>query len=318
VRDVALHAYTHQELPFEKLVKALQPERNLSHTPLFQVMFQLRNLPNTAMEVQGLRLEEYDFDRRTAMVDLAVDVSDQPQGLYCVFEYNTDLFEAATIRRFGEHFQTLLGGIVANPDQPIAELPLLTDAERHQVLVAWNNTHAEAPIETCIHEVFEAQVARTPEAIAVVYDDQYLKYETLNRRANQVAHYLRRLGVGLEVLVGLCVERSLEMLIGLLGILKAGGAYVPLDPAYPMERLAFMVEESRLPIILTQQHLGKVLSGHQARVIFLDADWDMLARESEDNPHREAAEDNLAYVIYTSGSTGVPKGVMVTHKSLVN
>ena len=318
VRDVALHAYTHQEVPFEKLVEALQPERDLSRNPLFQVMFQLRNLPPMATEVQGLMVEEHEFDRGAAMVDLAVDVSDHPHGLSCVFEYNTDLFEAATIRRFGAHFQTLLAGIVANPNQPIAHLPLLTESEQRQVLVTWNATQAEYPTDTCIQTLFEAQVVRTPEAIAVVYEDQSLTYDTLNRRANQVAHYLRRLGVGPEVLVGLCVERSLEMLVGLLGILKAGGAYVPLDPAYPTERLACMIEDSQLSIVLTQQRLRPLLSGHRVRLIALDADWDVLACESADNLCSGVTAKHLAYVIYTSGSTGIPKGVMIEHQSLVN
>ncbi len=318
MRDVALHAYTHQEVPFEKLVEALQPERDLSRNPLFQVMFQLRNLPPMATEVQGLMVEEHEFDRGAAMVDLAVDVSDHPHGLSCVFEYNTDLFEAATIRRFGAHFQTLLAGIVANPNQPIAHLPLLTESEQRQVLVTWNATQAEYPTDTCIQTLFEAQVVRTPEAIAVVYEDQSLTYDTLNRRANQVAHYLRRLGVGPEVLVGLCVERSLEMLVGLLGILKAGGAYVPLDPAYPTERLDCMIEDSQLSIVLTQQRLRPLLSGHRVRLIALDADWDVLACESADNLCSGVTAKHLAYVIYTSGSTGIPKGVMIEHQSLVN
>ncbi|HEY9669184.1 MAG TPA: amino acid adenylation domain-containing protein, partial [Coleofasciculaceae cyanobacterium] len=231
---------------------------------------------------------------------------------------NTDLFDAATITRMMGHFQTLLEAIVDNPQQRVSELPLLSANERHQLLVEWNDTRAEYPLDKCIHQLFEATVERTPDAVAVVLQDQQLTYRELNCRANQLAHYLRSLGVEPDVLVGICIERSLEMLVGLLGILKAGGAYVPLDPAYPKERLAHMLSDSQAPILLTQARLLSELPEHQARVVALDRDWDIIARENQDNPLTQVKANNLAYVIYTSGSTGKPKGVMIEHQSVVN
>ena len=243
VREVALEAYAHQELPFEKLVEELQPERNLSHSPLFQVAFGLQNTPRAALKIEGLTLSPVEVDSGTAKFDLMLVMHEEPDGLRGVLQYNTDLFDQATMLRLLGHFRTLLEGIVANPEQRLADLPLLTPAERHQLLVEWNDTRKDYPQDTCIHALFEAQVERTPEAVAVVCEDQQLTYRQLNSRANQLAHYLRQRGVGPEALVGLCVERSLDMVVGLLGILKAGGAYVPLEPAYPPERLAGMLED---------------------------------------------------------------------------
>ncbi|MCC3433251.1 MAG: amino acid adenylation domain-containing protein, partial [Microcoleus sp. PH2017_04_SCI_O_A] len=215
------------------------------------------------------------------------------------------------------HFQTLLEGIVSNPEQKISELPLLTEWERQQ-LVAWNNTATDYPQNACIHQLFEEQVERSPDAIALVFEDQQLTYKELNQRANQLAHYLGKLGVTAEIMVGICVERSLEMVVGLLGILKAGGAYVPLDPAYPPERLALMLEDAQVPVLLTQRRLVESLPKHQARVVCLDTDWEIIERQSEENPECSLTSENLAYVIYTSGSTGKPKGVLVGHRGLCN
>ncbi|MCP4549380.1 MAG: amino acid adenylation domain-containing protein [bacterium] len=242
VREVALGAYAHQDLPFEVLVDALQPERDLSRSPLFQVMFVLQNAPVEALELPNLTVSRLEADSKTAKFDLTLTMAETAQGLRGALEYNTDLFDAGTIDRLVGHFQVLLQGIVADPDQRIADVPILTDAERQLLLVEWNDTWAEYPKHRCIHELFEAQVERTPDAVAVVFEERHLTYRELNRRANQLAHHLQGLGVGPEVLVGICVERSLEMVVGLLGILKAGGAYVPLDSAYPEERLAFMLE----------------------------------------------------------------------------
>ncbi|MEG5056162.1 condensation domain-containing protein, partial [Microcoleus sp. B13-B6] len=253
VRKVAIEAYEHQGIPFEKLVEELQPDRDLSHTPLFQVLFQLRNVPNETVEVQGLRFDDFQFDRGITAFDLTLDIVDTPEGLSCRFEYNTDLFYAATIVRMAGHFQTLLEGIVANVEQPIGQLPLLTETERHQLLVEWNNTQTDYSNQTCIHQLFEAQAKQTPNAVAVVFENEQLTYQQLNCRANQLAHHLQKLGVEPEMLVGICVERSLEMMVGLLGILKAGAAYLPLDPAYPKERLTFMLEDAQVPVLLTQQ-----------------------------------------------------------------
>src|ERR687886_738282 len=318
VREVALGAYAHQDLPFEQLVEALHPERSLSHHPLFQVMFVLQNAPMPALELPGLTLSSLEIDSKTAKFDLTLSMEDTEQGLVGALEYNTDLFDAAAIGRMLGHFQTLLEGIVADPQQHVSNLPILTQPERHTLLVEWNHTQVDYPKDVCVHQLFEAQVEQTPEAMAVVFEDQQLTYRELNRRANQVAHHLRSLGVGSDVLVGICVERSLEMVVGLLGILKAGAAYVPLDPSYPAERLAFMLEDAQVPILLTQQRLVSRLPKHGAKAICLDADWEIIAQESTENSTSNVKADNLAYVIYTSGSTGKPKGVQIEHQGLLN
>ncbi|MBW4678524.1 MAG: amino acid adenylation domain-containing protein [Microcoleus vaginatus WJT46-NPBG5] len=317
VREVALGAYAHQDVPFEKLVEELQPARNMSHTPLFQVMFVLQNAPISSLELAGLTLHPLEVKTTTAKFDLTLSMLNTDQGLQGVFEYNTDLFDATTIKRIIGHFQTLLEGVVANPEQCLSELPLLTQSERQQ-LQSWNENEADYPNETCIHHLFENQVQQTPDAVALVFEGKQLTYQELNAKANQLAHYLRSLGVGAEVLVGICVERSLEMVIGLLGILKAGGAYVPLDPAYPSERLAFMLEDSGVSVLLTQSHLVQSLPKHQADVVCLDTGWEVLAQGCQENPVSGVTAENLAYVIYTSGSTGKPKGVLLEHRGLCN
>jgi surfactin family lipopeptide synthetase C len=238
--------------------------------------------------------------------------------LFLGIDYDCDRFDAATIGRILGHFQTLLENIVNHQEQKISELSLLTDAQRHQLMVEWNSTEVKYPQNKCIHELFEVQVERTPDAVAVVYEQQQLTYRELNTKANQLAHHLQTLGVRPEVLVGICVERSLEMLVGLLAILKAGGAYVPLDPAYPQERLAFMLEDSQVALLLTQKSLVNSLPKHKVKVICLDSDWETIARQSPEKPLSAVTFENLAYVMYTSGSTGKPKGVMIEHKSLVN
>jgi len=318
VRETALGAYAHQTLPFEKLVEEIQPERDLSRTPLFQVLFQLRNIPNETVEVQELRMDEFEFDTGVTRLDLALDMVDKPEGLSCVLMYNVVLFDGDTIRRMAGHFQTLLEGIVASPNQKLSELPLLTEVEQHKLLVEWNNTQREYPQDTCIHQLFEAQVERTPDAVAVRLEDRQLTYGELNNRANQLAHYLQSLGVKPEVLVGICVERSLEMVIGLLGILKAGGAYLPLDPAYPAARLAFMLEDTGVGVLLTQSSLVSILPKTTVQVVCLDTERKTLSRLSTDNLASGVAPSNLAYVIYTSGSTGKPKGVMILHHSIAD
>ncbi|MBW4543130.1 MAG: amino acid adenylation domain-containing protein [Symplocastrum torsivum CPER-KK1] len=319
VREVTLGAYAHQDLPFEKLVEELQPERNLSYTPLFQVMFVMQdNVSMSALELSDLTWSPLTSNKDTTDFDLTLYVTEVRGELVGTLEYSTDLFDAATIARMAEHLQTLLSGIVANPEQRLFELPLLTATEQHQVLVAWNGTQTNYPQERCIHELFEAQVEHSPDAIAVVFEDEYLSYRELNQRANRVAHHLQKLGVKPEVLVGICVERSLEMVVGILGILKAGGAYLPLDPAYPQERLAFMMEDAQISLLLTQERLKEWLPENKTQVVCLDADWEVIHRESLENLVNSATSENLAYVIYTSGSTGQPKGVMIQHQSLVN
>jgi len=318
VRRVALEAQERSDLPFNLLVEKLQPERNLSHTPLFQVMFVLENAPIDTLELPGLTISRFELAIAAATFDLSLSMKETPQGLIGNFEYNTDLFDAATITRMAGHFETLLTAIVANPQQRLSELPLLTETERHQLLVEWNNTQVNYSQNQCIHHLFETQVERTPDAVAVVFNNERLTYRQLNQRANQLAHYLKKLGVKPEFLVGICMERSLEMIVGLLGILKAGGAYVPLDPAYPKERLTFMVENAQVSVLLTQNKLVAELPASGARLVCLDADWEVISQESEENPIGGSEPENLAYALYTSGSTGQPKGVMVAHRSLVN
>ncbi|MEH2032602.1 MAG: non-ribosomal peptide synthase/polyketide synthase [Nostoc sp.] len=317
VQQMVLDAHANQNVPFEQVVEALQPERSISYNPLFQVMFALENFSLDTLELPDITLTPKLVERGTTRLDLSLFIWETQQGLMGLWEYNTDLFEADTIARMTGHFQTLLEAIVVNPNQPISQLPLITEAERQQLLVEWNNTQAEYPQDKCIHQLFEAQVELTPNTVAVVFEGKQLTYQQLNAKANQLARYLQSLGVKPEVLVGICVERSLEMVVGLLGILKAGGAYVPLDPAYPSERLAFMLEDSSVPVLLTQAHLVEKLPHHTARVVCLDSDWSEIARLSKENPTSGVASDNLAYVIYTSGSTGKPKGVCIIHQSVV-
>jgi len=315
VLQVTMGAYEHQDLPFEKLLEELQLQRNVNYNPLFQVLFTLQNTPKVKIELPGLTLTPFDVEYTRALFDLRLDITETDLGLEGFWEYNTDLFDAATIIRISEHFQTLLEAIAANPKQQVDQLPLLSEAEQHQLLNEWNQTQADYPKDACIHQLFEAQVEKTPDAVAVVFENQQLTYHQLNQRANQLAHHLQSLGVQPEVLVGICVERSLEMLIGLLGILKAGGAYVPIDPTYPQERLALILSDSQTSLLLTQQHLQEKLPPHPTPVLCLDTDWETI---SSKNSLNSTTPENLAYVIYTSGSTGKPKGVQIPHRALVN
>ncbi|WP_223278611.1 non-ribosomal peptide synthetase family protein, partial [Nostoc sp. 'Peltigera membranacea cyanobiont' 232] len=318
IREMALSAYAHQDLPFEMLVETLQPERDMSHTPLFQVMFALQNAHISEIELTGLTVSSLPIESSTAKFDLTLSMENTSTRLVGGWEYNTDLFDSSTIERMALHFVTLLEGIVANPEQRISQLPMLTASEQQQLLIEWNNTQVDYPQDKCIHQLFEEQVERTPDAVAVVFENQQLTYHELNCRANQLAHYLQSLGVKADVLVGICVERSLEMVVGLLGILKAGGAYVPLDPEYPQERLSFMLENAQVSVLLTQQQLVDKLQKHQAQVVCLDTDWHFISQFNQDNLIAEVQATNLVYVIYTSGSTGTPKGVLIAHKGLLN
>jgi amino acid adenylation domain-containing protein len=318
VREVTLGAYAHQDLPFEKLVEELQPARVMRHAPLFQVMFTLQNAPRPVVELHDLTLAPVDLDPGTSMFDLSLSLEETMHGVSGIFEYNTDLFDAATIQRLARHFQTLLGGVTANPQQRISDLPLLTEGERQLLLSEWNKTRKDYPPDKCLHELIEAQVERTPESVALIFEDEQLTYRELNSRANRLAHHLRSHAVGPEVVVGICMERSLDMVIGLLGIMKAGGAYMPLEPDYPKERQAFMLHDARVSVLLTQQKFTSSLPESEAQIVCIDLDADVIAHQSEQNPSSKVTPANLIYVIYTSGSTGQPKGAMLPHQGVCN
>ncbi|HEX6371118.1 MAG TPA: amino acid adenylation domain-containing protein [Longimicrobium sp.] len=317
VREVTLGAYDHQEVPFEKLVAEMQPERSLSHSPLFQVMFSWGNAQGVeGAGAPGLRMRLAGAEKDAASFDLTLGLADDLHGF---LEYSTDLFERDTIRRMRGHLERLLQQAVDNPDRPIGALSLLDEGERRQVVEEWNRTEAMVPAGACIHHLFQAQVERTPDAPALVFEEDSLTYAELNAHANGLARRLSRLGVGPEVRVGLCLERSVEMVVSILAVLKAGGAYVPLDPGYPAERLAWMLADSAVPVLLTQERLRSVLpAGTTAHVVAVDAPSDAVAGEGAEDFDGGATPANLAYVIYTSGSTGRPKGVMNAHGGVVN
>jgi len=318
VRDVCLSAFAHQDLAFEKLVEELQPERDLSRNPLFQVMlaFQNRAVPHLAL--RHLRSESVDVGGVASKLDLTLSLAEQDDQIVGFFEYSVDLFDESTIERMAGHFQTLLRGIIADPGQRLSAMPMLNETERHRVLREWNDTKRAHPIEQSFHQLFEAQARKTPNATAVVFEGQRLTYEQLNARANQLAHYLQKLGVGPDVLVGICAERSLEMIVGLLGILKAGGAYVPLDPGDPGERLAFMIEDAHLPVLLTQEHLKVKLAAYEGECLCLDSGWKVIVEDDRHDLAPTVTAENMAYVIFTSGTTGKPKGAMITHRGVRN
>ena len=319
VREVVLDGYAHQDVPFEKLVEELQPERDSSRQPLFQVAFSMHNANATAetVESSGLRLSALAGENRTAKFDLNFVLTEVGGVIDAALEYNSDLFDSTTVERMLDHFRNLLTGIVINPKQAVSLLPLLGDDERQKVLHDWNDTVRPFPSEQCIHQLFEAQVHGAPEATALIFEDTHLSYRDLNECANLLAHRLRRLGVGAEHRVAILMERQPQLIVSLLAILKAGGAYLPIDPEYPQERIAFMLADADVRVVLTQQHLAASVTGERVEVVCVDRDWSAIeAEESSANPEQLATTENLAYVIYTSGSTGVPKGVEVTHKNV--
>ncbi|HYG12125.1 MAG TPA: amino acid adenylation domain-containing protein, partial [Pyrinomonadaceae bacterium] len=317
-KRVCLEAYAHQDLPFEKLLEELHTGRDVSYQPLFQVMFVLQNAPPPTLRLPGLTSSVLDVDTGSSKFDLLLNMYESPKGLAGFFEYNTDLFDEATIARLEGHFQTLLRSIQANADERILDLPILTKADEQQ-LENWNATARDYTQEhSFVHQLFEAQARRTPEAIAMSFEGRALTYEELNVQANQLAHYLREHGIGADVLVGICMERSLEMLVAMLAVIKSGGAYVPFDPTYPEERLAFMLEDAAPTVMLTQERLKSHLEARCPKLICLDSDWETIARRKTENPSNVVTKDCLAYVIYTSGSTGRPKGIAMIHGSLFN
>ncbi|MFP3373162.1 amino acid adenylation domain-containing protein [Pseudomonas sp. SIMBA_068] len=317
VKQCALDAQAHQDLPFEQLVEALQVERNLGHSPLFQVMYNHQaKAKGERYSLHGLEMEELAWDSHTAKFDLTLDTFEHEQGIGAALTYATDLFDATTIEGMARHWLNLLQGIVRDPGQRVVDLPMMAEHERMQVIHDWNRTHTSFPGERTLHQLIEAQVQRSPDAIALSCGGQTLSYGELNRRANRLAHRLRESGVGPDVLVGLAVERSLEMVVGLLGILKAGGAYVPLDPESPQDRLAYLFEDSGIALLLTQTHLRAALPA-PAGIQCLALDEQALAGYSDANPDVSVSPQNLAYVIYTSGSTGKPKGALLAHHNVV-
>ena len=371
IRQTVLDAQSHQDLPFEQVVEALQPERNMSFNPLFQVLFVLQNTPQSSLKLSGLHIKSMDEENTTTKFDLTLFITERAEALECSFEYNVDLFDHATISRLAEHYLVLLQGIVNRPQARLSELPLLTQKEQQHILIDWNDTAVNYPKAKCIPQLFEDRAAQLPNAAAVVFEGQSLRaptsvygshalrgnpvrdapasrtaerfglhshaergndefmfrdvitgpilsYSELNARANQLAHYLRAKGVGPDVLVGLCVERSLEMIVGLMGILKAGGAYVPLDPGYPQDRLDFMITDVNAPVVLTQAALLNKLAVCSTRILCLDTQWHEVAVEPATNPVVAIMPEHLAYCIYTSGSTGRPKGVGVPHQGILN
>ncbi|HEX7335400.1 MAG TPA: amino acid adenylation domain-containing protein, partial [Pyrinomonadaceae bacterium] len=335
VRDAALGAYAHQELPFERLVDELQVERSLSHAPLFQVVFSFHNTSQELLELPGLSLSAAGEASSVAKFDLTLHMSESGDAISGALEYNTDLFDESTIKRLGSHFETLLESFVSEPGQRLSELQMLTEAEQQRVLYEWAEADELATkrhkkhksegtvdvpetVSECLQDLFEAQVERTPEAIAVIFDGKKISYRELNNRANQLAHHLQSAGVREESLVGILVERSVEMLVGVLGVLKAGGAYLPLDPSYPQERLSFMLADAGVAVLLTQHHLLETFVSASFQTLSLDSDWPQIEEQPTTNPTRHSVAANAAYVIYTSGSTGRPKGVVVPHSAAVN
>jgi amino acid adenylation domain-containing protein len=331
VKETCLEAYAHRDLPFEKLVEELHPARNLSYSPLFQVLFALQSAQESQMDLDGIQIQPFDSVPDVAKFDLSLSFQELEVGLGGSIEYSVDLFDDSTIDRMVGHIETLFGAILAKPEQRVSELPLLTEIERRQLLVEWNDTDRDYPQDKCIHQLFEMQVDRTPDLVAVEFEGTKLTYRELNQRANQLAHYLTKLGVKPEKFVGICMARSVEMVIAVLGTLKAGGGYVPLDPEYPAERRRFMLEDSQATILLTQQALAvKVFEQQEAMVrvqieasipvqtICLDTNWETITQESSDNLANLATPYRPAYVIFTSGSTGKPKGVVMEHRPLCN
>lgn len=315
-KEAALGAFAHQDIPFEKLVVELQPVRSLSYSPLFQVMFSLQFAVSEELRLPGLVLDSYDLELNISKFDLTLSIL-SGQKLIAGIEYNTDLFEASTITRVLSHFNTLVNSICANPEQRISTMQLMTAAEIQQIVVDWNDTSVEHALDKCVHHLFEAQAGRTPDAVAVVFEDEIVTYSELNRRSNQLGHHLLALGIRPDMLVAVCLDRSLDALVGVLGILKAGGAYLPLDPEYPKDRLAFMIEDAGASILISRSDIA-AQHGFGICAVCMDRDAAALSIQRTANLTSEVEARNLAYVIYTSGSTGRPKGVMIAHQNICN
>ena len=322
VKQLATEGFNHQDIPFERVVDELGVARDMSHTPVFQVMFTMQNVPfDNHVEMPGVNLEILEFERGTAQFELTLTIVERNDRLYAAFEYNTELFERDTIERVIHYFKRLVGEIISNPDQSVGHLPMLSDAERSQLLSHWNDTNASFP-SLCVHELIEQQVKRSPDAIAVTCGDHSLSYSTLNQRANQLARHLRAQGLTVGDRVGLCVQASTEVLVALLAIQKAGGAYVPMDPNYPQERLAHIIDNAAIDLLLTQEELfDRLPPNNKTTLIAINTEgdlWQTLAETDSSNPKFDIEPQDLFYVVYTSGSTGKPKGAGVRHECEVN
>jgi amino acid adenylation domain-containing protein len=318
IREFLLQAYAHQDLPFEQLVEALQPQRDMSHSPLFQVAFILQNMALGELRLTDLTIQPVTVENRRSKYDITLNSADTPDGLAFYWEYNTDLFEEATIRRMMRHFQNLLLAFTGNPKLKIQQAELMDAAERDRLVTEWNQTARPYPDRHSAHRIFEEYARIQPQALAAEFRQEQLSYSELNRRANRLAHLLRDSGIGRDTLVGFCLERSLNLPVTILGILKAGGAFLSIDPTYPKDRIAYMLEDSGVQILITQEALLSVLPISNQKVIALDRDAQQIARQSEHNPEYLVDPDNLAYIIYTSGSTGKPKGTLLSHRGLCN
>ena len=324
VRKVSLEAFANEDLPFDKVVEVIKPIRNLSYNPLFQVMFSFHDSPRPDLTLPGLNITtNVALSNKSTKFDLDVvliphsQLNGKDKGITLIWEYNADLFDAATIQQMVDQYQVLLKGIVDNPEQRVSELPILNQPQQ-ELLMEWNQTLREYTQKNCMHNLFESQVELTPDAVAVEQDGQKLTYRQLSDRSNQLAHYLQSLGVKPETLVGICIERSLDMIVGLLGVIKAGGAYVPIDPSYPQERIAEILADTQLGILLTEDKFPHQRLDYTGKTICLDTDWSIISQHSTANPHSDVQLHHLSYIIYTSGSTGKPKGVMIEHRSLMN
>ncbi len=320
VQEVTLLAQNHGNIPLELLIEELQLQRDLSYSPIFQVMFAFQeDVSLQKIELSNLTASPWVLEDNEGKFDITLLLEQTNNGLAGKWLYNTDLFNADTIERMNGHFQTLLEGIVSNPEQAISELPLLSVKEKQQLLVEWNDTATEYPQDKCVHQLFEEYVDLTPDAIAVVWENQQLTYRELNNRANQLANYLQKLGVKPDSLVGICIERSLDMIVGLLGILKAGGAYVPIDPNYPQDRIEYMFDNAQVRVLLTQQQILANLpiqNIESIEVVCVDTDSSQINQESQETPVCSVTPDSIAYINYTSGSTGKPKGVETPHRGI--
>jgi amino acid adenylation domain-containing protein len=317
VYDEVIDAYSNQDVPFERLVEEISPERSLSHSPLFQVMFVLQNYSSQGIEMDGIKLNPIGVSGRTAKFDLTLVMQELGQQICGGLEFSTDLFDFSTIGRMRDHLDTLFKEVVAYPDQRISEYRLLSAAERHQLLIEWNETRSDYPSHKCVHQLFEVQAEQRPDAVAVIIDQEQLSYSELNYRANQLAYFLLSLEVGPEMLVAICLHRSIDAVIAMLAVLKSGAAYLPLDPLLPFERLTYMLQDADASLIITQEQLVEVLPALSAQKLRMDSEWQIIAGHRRGNPNLPIDPDNLAYLMYTSGSTGEPKGISIPHRGIV-